>query len=79
MKQKTNFKTLLGERVLVISKQRRYSSSTEIEELKILELSPSESYVKVQNQYGNKIWKSTQDITPVEILLMREKHPEDKN
>jgi hypothetical protein len=67
---------LLFKRILVVVKEDSYrSSNSKIEELKILEISPSGKWVKVQNQYGNKFWKSSSDITPVEVLpnLTKEK------
>lgn len=56
-------------------KNGHFSTAQTVEEFKVLEISPSGKWVKVQNTYGNKFWKSAADITPVEILEEIEKAP----
>jgi len=63
-----NVTELLHKRVLVTEKERGYSSSSKVEEIKILEISPSGTWIKIQNMNGNKFWKHYSDITPVEVL-----------
>lgn len=66
----TNIKDLLYKRILVMEKTNGsiYRAETKIIELKILEISPSEKWIKVQNEHGNKYWKNCSDIIPIEIL-----------
>ena len=59
---------LLHKRILIVEKSGGFSSSQVIEEVKILEISPSGKWVKIKNQHGKKLWKSAVDIVPVEIL-----------
>jgi len=59
---------LLHKRILIVEKSGGFKSSQVIEEVKILEISPSGKWVKIQNQHGKKFWKSAVDIVPVEIL-----------
>lgn len=61
---------LIGKRVLV---KGQHYGKTIVEEFKIIEISPSTEWIKVQNQYGNKYWKSKNDIFVVEVLLTIEK------
>lgn len=63
-----NLFDLLHKRILVAEKGRGYSSPQTVEELKILEISPSGNWVKIQNMNGQKFWKSASDITPIEVL-----------
>jgi hypothetical protein len=39
-----------------------------VEEYKVLEVSPSGNWVKLQNLYGNKFWKARAEIGLVEEL-----------
>jgi len=61
---------LLHKRILVAITGNRYFSSQKstVEEIKILEVSPSENWIKIQNMNGNKFWKNADDIKPVEVL-----------
>ena len=61
-------KDLLYKRMLVAKKNNDYSVKGKVEELKILEISPSENWIKVQNANGNKYWIHYSDIVPIEIL-----------
>lgn len=42
--------------------------STPVEEYRILEVSPSGNWVKLQNLHGNKFWRARSDISVVEEL-----------
>lgn len=59
---------LLHKRVLVATKTNGYNSAQTVEEIKILEISPSGNWVKIQNSNGAKFWKSVSDVTPIEVL-----------
>lgn len=59
---------LLHKRVLVAEKSTGYNSKNVVEEIKILEISPSGLWVKIQNMNGNKFWKMSSDIVPIEVL-----------
>ena len=59
---------LLHKRVLVAVKENSYSEKKIVQEIKILEISPSQNWVKIMNDNGNKIWKHYADIVPVEVL-----------
>lgn len=72
------FKDLLYKRVLVAKKQSYYSKEQTVEELKILEISPSGEWVKVMNMHGQKHWQHRTSITPVEVLADLEKNPNSK-
>ena len=68
-------KEILHKRVLVVAKG--VGSRNEIEELKILEISPTENWVKVQNLVGKKYWTHYSNITVVEVLNNLPKRTED--
>ena len=70
-----NLQDLVHKRILVVEKERGYSSKQTVEELKILEVSPSGNYVKTQNMNGNKYWKHSSDIIPIEVLASLETKP----
>jgi hypothetical protein len=55
--------------------QRGYNSKQTVEEIKILEISPSGNWVKTQNMNGNKYWKHSSDIVPMEVLASLETKP----
>lgn len=58
-----------GERLLVkYTPARRGYSTEDIEEVTILEWSPSGDWVKFQNAYGAKFWRSRSAIRVVEPL-----------
>jgi len=63
-----NIQDLLHKRILVATKDTGYRQSSTVEEVKILEISPSGNWIKIQNQNGAKIWKSAADVVPIEIL-----------
>ena len=66
---------LLHKRILVIQKERGYSPTQTVEELKILEISPTGNFVKIQNMNGNKYWRHSSDLVPIEVLLSLETKP----
>jgi hypothetical protein len=68
-----DLKSLLFKRILVVEKTYSYSSESTTTELKILEISPSGEWVKIQNMTGQKYWKHYSDIKPIEILFDIEK------
>lgn len=59
---------LLHKRVLVAEKLQGFNSKSTVEEIKILEISPSGIWIKIQNMNGNKYWKNYSDINPIEVL-----------
>lgn len=59
---------LVHKRCLVASKSNSFNSKSEVEEIKILEVSPSLNWVKIQNDYGKKIWKCASDVVIIEVL-----------
>lgn len=61
-------KELLHKRVLVVVKSDRLYETKTVEEIKIIEISPSGDWMKIQNMNGGKYWRLTSEITPVEIL-----------
>lgn len=68
----------IGSRVLLKIQTNTYLKGT-VEEYKILELSPSMNWVKLQNIYGNKFWKPLAEIALVETLKHFEKCPVGKD
>jgi hypothetical protein len=70
-----NIFDLLHKRILIVEKSVGYNQQQKIEEVKILEISPSGKWVKIQNMNGNKFWKMASDIVPVEILFSIEEKP----
>lgn len=58
---------LLNKRVL-ISKKETYGNPT-IEEVKVLEVSPSGNWVKLMNINGNKYWRPVVNIALIEVLI----------
>lgn len=61
-------KELIGQRLLIKGISGRFGSNSTVDEVKILELSPSGNWVKIMNGYGNKFWKSVTDIAVIEVL-----------
>jgi len=59
---------LVHKRILVAEKEQSFSHKSTVVELKILEVSPSQNWVKVQNTFGQKYWKPVGDIVPIEVL-----------
>mgnify|MGYP003475018448 CR=1 FL=1 len=70
-----NIFDLLHKRILIVEKSSGYNQQQKIEEIKILEISPSGKWVKIQNMNGNKFWKMSSDIVPLEILFQIEEKP----
>lgn len=58
---------LLNKRVL-ISKKEGYGNPT-VEEVKVLEVSPSGNWVKLMNINGNKYWRPVVNIALIETLI----------
>lgn len=59
---------MLHKRILVAEKLQGFNSKSTVEEIKILEISPSGIWIKIQNMNGNKYWKNYSDINPIEVL-----------
>lgn len=59
---------LLHKRILVTEQGKGSYSKATVEEIKILEISPSKKWVKIQNQHGQKFWRQIDDIKPIEVL-----------
>jgi hypothetical protein len=57
-----NFKTFLNRRILIESYKKPM-------EVKVLEVSPSCDYVKVQNLNGHKEWLETKGMEVLEVLV----------
>lgn len=72
-KTKYMIQDLIGKRLLV-KYINGYSSA--IDELKVIELSPSGNWVKMMNMHGNKFWKLVSDISIIEVLTdLKEQRP----
>jgi hypothetical protein len=66
----------LHKRILVtIKKRMNYSEVQTVEEIKILEVSPSGNWIKTQDMDGRKYWKHYADLVIVEVLQTLEKNP----
>jgi hypothetical protein len=63
-----NIQDLLHKRILLAEKTSRYNQEKIVKEFKILEISPSGNWVKVQNDFGKKYWVPTIEIIPIEVL-----------
>lgn len=63
-----NIKDLLNKRIL-IKESENYSSATQIAEVKILEISPSENWTKLMDMNGRKYWVDTNKIAYIETLI----------
>lgn len=59
---------LLHKRVLIATTKRGYASGNNAEEIKILEVSPSGNWIKIQDGDGRKYWRHYSDIVIVERL-----------
>lgn len=68
---------MVGQRLLVKGISSGFSNSVNsVDEIKILEISPSGNWVKIMNGYGNKFWKPLSDIAVIEVLKdLRELKP----
>lgn len=60
----------VGKRFLIANLNETYhfASRKSVEEVRILEISPTKQWVKIQNMSGNKFWKATTEITILEEL-----------
>lgn len=56
-----NFKTFLNRRILIESYKKPI-------EVKVLEISPTGEYIKVQNLNGHKEWLETKGVEVLEVL-----------
>ena len=72
-----NVNVLIGKRCLIKESTRGWNT-TSIQEVKILEVSPSGNYVKLMNIHGTKYWRITTDLALVEQLVELEPHPNKK-
>lgn len=70
----TSILELVGRRALLKAEKSGYGSRSEVTEYKVLEVSPSGSWVKLQSVYGNKFWKPVTEVSLVEVL--RDLRPE---
>lgn len=59
---------LMGKRMLLKVSSTGYFGSGAVEEYRVLEVSPSGGWVKLQNSHGNKFWRAKQEIAVVEEL-----------
>lgn len=63
----TTLQAYVGKRMLLTIKEGGYGQPP-VEEYKIIELSPSEQWVKLMNLYGRKFWKPVTSVAVVEEL-----------
>lgn len=63
-----NIHELLNKRILVKNEKRQLFGNSEIIELIIIEISPSENWVKVRNMNGNKYWQLSSSLAVIEVL-----------
>lgn len=68
---------VLGKRVLAKIETGTFRGH-DIDEYKILELSPSRQWIKLMNIHGRKFWKETTSVSVVEELKQLEPCPESK-
>lgn len=61
--------------VSVIERGSFSNRNSTVEELKILEVSPSENWVKIQDKDGRKYWKLWADLVIAEVLINLPKPP----
>ena len=62
-----NITELLYKRVLITEKAGY--TGNRIEEVKILEIAPSENWVKLMNMHGKKYWKPITELSLIEVLI----------
>lgn len=67
-----NIEDLVGKRVLVSVPS---SYKTEVEEVKILEVSPSGNWVKLMNLQGGRFWRARTSVLFVEELHSEKERP----
>jgi hypothetical protein len=65
-KIKMDIRSFVGKRCL-LKTSAGYSSN--IDEYKVLEVSPSGNWVKIMNLNGHKFWKAVQDVSFIEELI----------
>lgn len=70
----TTIADFVGKRILCTTKSVG-SFRGPIEEVKVLELSPSANYVRLMNEYGRKYWRPVTDVAVIETLVMPEPYP----
>lgn len=73
-----NIQEILHKRILV-AKAEKYQNTKSVIEWKVLEISPSENWVKIMDMDGRKFWVHTSDVQVVETLAALEKSPGKKN
>lgn len=71
----TTIKDLVHKRVLVVENARIGSRDQIVQEVLIMEVSPSGNFTKIRDMNGRKYWKHTSDVTPIEVLLNLETSP----
>lgn len=71
----TTIKDLVHKRVLVVENARIGSRDQVVQEVLIMEVSPSGNFTKIRDMNGRKYWKHTSDVTPIEVLLNLETSP----
>lgn len=60
---------IVGKRMLLkIGGNRAWGKDGEVQEFRVLEVSPSGNWIKLMNVYGNKFWKPIADVAVVEEL-----------
>lgn len=72
--KRVELKNLLHQRILCGEKGGYHNSSTVFaQEYKVLEISPSNEWIKLQNLDGRKYWKRTAEIVLLEVLEIIQK------
>lgn len=66
---------VIGKRILITGSKWGDKSA---EEVKVLEISPSKQWIKLQNMNGMKFWKPTHEVGVLEVLKSLEVAPEIK-
>ncbi len=68
---------LIGKRCLLKINKNRYYKPSNIEEFKIIEISPSQNFIKLLSIYGNKFWTPIAETSLIEVLKDLEKRPQE--
>lgn len=64
-----NVRDLVGKRCLAtLNKSLQGYRNNDVQEVKIVEVSPSGQWTKVQNLYGTRFWLPTSGVALVEVL-----------
>ncbi len=71
-----NVNELIGKRCL-FKKDTGFGRS-DVDEFKIIEVSPTGSWTKLMNIHGRKFWKATTNIALVEVLKQLDSPPKEK-